>query len=78
MIVADAGYRTPAIAHELLEDGIEPLFPYKSPMTKDGFFRKYEYVYDEGYDAAYARKIKYYLIGQRTAMDIKEYRSIDR
>ena len=50
MIVADAGYRTPAIAHELLENEIEPLFPYKSPMTKDGFFRKYEYVYDEGYD----------------------------
>lgn len=50
MIVADAGYRTPAIAHELIEDGIEPLFPYKSPMTKKGFFRKYEYVYDEYYD----------------------------
>ena len=50
MIIADAGYRTPAIAHELLEDGIEPLFPYKRPMTKEGFFRKYEYVYDEYYD----------------------------
>lgn len=50
MIVADAGYRTPAIAHELLEDGIEPLFPYKRPMTKKGFFKKYEYVYDEYYD----------------------------
>jgi hypothetical protein len=50
MIVADAGYRTPAIAHRLLEDGIEPLFPYKRPMTKDGFFRKYEYVYDAYYD----------------------------
>jgi transposase len=50
MIVADAGYRTPAIAHELIEDGIDPLFPYKRPMTKDGFFRKYEYVYDEYYD----------------------------
>ena len=50
MIVADAGYRTPAIAHELLEDGVEPLFPYKRPMTKDVFFRKYEYVYDEAYD----------------------------
>ncbi len=50
MIVADAGYRTPAIAHELLEDGVEPLFPYKRPMTKDGFFHKYEYVYDEAYD----------------------------
>ena len=42
MIVSDAGYRTPAIAHELLEDGIKPLFPYKRPMTKDGFYRKYE------------------------------------
>jgi len=50
MLIADAGYRTPAIAHELLEDRIEPLFPYKRPMTKDGFYRKYEYVYDEYYD----------------------------
>jgi transposase len=50
MIVLDAGYRTPAIAHKLLEDGIKPLFPYKRPMTKDGFYRKYEYVYDEYYD----------------------------
>lgn len=50
MIIADAGYRSPAIAHLLLEDGIEPLFPYKCPMTKDGFFRKHEYVYDEYYD----------------------------
>lgn len=50
MIIADAGYRTPAIARELLEDGIEPLFPYKRSMTKEGFYRKYEYVYDEYYD----------------------------
>ena len=45
-----SGYRTPAIVHELPEDGIEPLFPYKRPMTRDGFYRKYEYVYDEYYD----------------------------
>ena len=50
MIVADAGYKTPAIAHLLLEDNIAPLFPYKRPMTKDGFFKKYEYAYDEYYD----------------------------
>lgn len=50
MIVADAGYKTPAIAHLLLDDGIQPLFPYKRPMTKDGFFKKYEYAYDEYYD----------------------------
>ena len=27
-----------------------PLFPYKRPMTKAGFFKKYEYAYDEYYD----------------------------
>ena len=47
MMVLDAGYKTPAIAHLLMEDQIEPLFPYKCPQTKKGFFRKYEYVYDE-------------------------------
>ena len=31
MIVADAGYKTPAIAKLLLDDGVEPLFPYKRP-----------------------------------------------
>ena len=50
MIIADAGYRTPAIDRRLLLDGIEPLFPYKRPMTKEGYFRKHEYVYDEYYD----------------------------
>lgn len=50
MLVMDAGYRTPAIAREVLRDGTEPLLPYKGPQTKEGFFRKYEYVYDEYYD----------------------------
>ena len=49
-LVADAGYKTPAIAKLLIDDGIKPLFPYKRPMTKEGFFPKYEYVYDEYYD----------------------------
>lgn len=49
-LVADAGYKTPAIAKLLMDDGIQPLFPYKRPMTKEGFFKKYEYVYDEYYD----------------------------
>ena len=50
MMVLDAGYKTPPIARELLKEGIQPLFPYKCPMTKEGFFKKYEYVYDEYYD----------------------------
>lgn len=48
--IADAGYKTPAIAKLLLDDGIKPVLPYKRPMTKDNFFKKYEYVYDEHYD----------------------------
>jgi len=49
-IVMDAGYKTPPIAKMLLDDGIKPVFPYKRPMTAEGFFRKYEYVYDEYFD----------------------------
>jgi transposase len=50
MVVADAGYKTPAIAHQLLEDGIQPLFPYTRPKTKEDFFGKHEFAYDEYYD----------------------------
>lgn len=50
IIVADLGYRTPAIAKLIIDDNRTPIFPYKRPMTKDGFFKKYEYVYDEYYD----------------------------
>lgn len=50
MIILDTGYKTPAIAKQLLDDGIKPLFPYKRPMTKEGFFKKSGYVYDEYYD----------------------------
>lgn len=49
-LIADAGYKTPAIAKMLIDDGITPLLPYKRPMTKEGFLKKYEYVYDEYYD----------------------------
>ena len=49
-VVMDAGYKTPAIAKLLIDDKVEPLFPYKRPQTKKGFFKKYEYVYDEYYD----------------------------
>lgn len=49
-LVADVAYKTPAIAKLLIDKGITPVFPYKRPMTKEGFYRKYEYVYDEYYD----------------------------
>lgn len=49
-LIADAGYKTPGIAKLLIDDGIKLLLPYKRPMTKDGFYKKHEYVYDEYYD----------------------------
>lgn len=50
MMIMDAGYKTPAIAKLLIDEGIRPVFPYKRPMTKEGYFKKHEYVYDEYYD----------------------------
>lgn len=48
--VMDAGYKIPAIMRRLTIDRKIPVVPYKRPMTKAGFFRKNEYVYDEYYD----------------------------
>ena len=50
LMVLDAGYKTPAIAKTLPDDGIKPVYPYRRPMTKKGFFKKHEYVYDEYFD----------------------------
>ena len=45
-LVADAGYKTPAILHQLFYDNIIPVLPYTRPKTKEGYFRKYDYKYD--------------------------------
>jgi len=50
MVAVDAGYKTPWIMKQIFDSKRLPCTPYKRPMTKDGFFRKYEYVYDEYYD----------------------------
>ncbi len=49
-MVVDAGYKTPAIAKEVFRDNKILVSSYKRPMTKKGFFKKYDYVYDEYYD----------------------------
>lgn len=49
-VVVDAGYKTPWICKQVFDDERIPITPYKRPMTKEGFFRKREYVYDEYYD----------------------------
>ena len=49
-VTMDSAYRTPWICKRIFGDKRNASLPYKCPMTKDGFFRKYEYVYDEYYD----------------------------
>lgn len=48
--VMDCGFKTPWICKQVIDDGRIPVLPYKRPMGKEGFFRPYEYVYDEYYD----------------------------
>ena len=50
MIGIDSGYKTPWIMKQIFDSGRLPATPYTRPMTKQGFFKKYEYVYDEYYD----------------------------
>ena len=50
MVGIDSGYKTPWIMKQVFDSGRLPATPYKRPMTKQGFFKKYEYVYDEYYD----------------------------
>lgn len=49
-VVLDSGYKTPYILKQIFEDNKIAVTPYKRPMTKKGFLKKYEYVYDEYYD----------------------------
>lgn len=49
-VSADAGYIVPHIVKLLSDHNLRPVLPYKRPMTKEGFFKKYEFVYDELYD----------------------------
>lgn len=49
-VAVDAGYKTPWICKKVQDDGRNLSTAYKRPMSKRGFFRSYEYVYDEYYN----------------------------
>lgn len=50
MVALDAGYKTPWIMKQVFDSGRLPCTPFRRPMTKAGFFKRYDYVYDEFYD----------------------------
>lgn len=74
-ICLDAGYITPAICKTILEHKQKMYAPYKRPMTKKGYFKKYEYVYDEGYDCYICPNIKIQEYSSTNKLGYKEYKS---
>jgi transposase len=50
IVALDGAYKTPWIMKQVFDSGRCAATPYKRPMTKKGFFKKYDYVYDEYYD----------------------------
>ena len=46
----DAGYKTPAICREIIENGQKAYMPYTRTKGKKGNLKKSEFVYDEEYD----------------------------
>ena len=49
-VAVDSGYKTPWIMKQIFDSGRIAAVPYKRPMTKEGFYKKHEYVYDKHYD----------------------------
>lgn len=74
-IAIDAGYITPHICKTLIDDKIIPAIPYKRSMTKKGFFRKYEYTYDEYYDCYICPNNKILNYSTTNRDGYKEYKS---
>lgn len=74
-IIADAGYKTPAIAKLLLDNRVNPILPYTRPATKKGFFTKREYVYDELHDCYLCPENKILRYSTTNREGYREYKS---
>lgn len=57
-VCLDAGFNTASICHMIIKSERTPYLPYKRPMTKKGYFKKYEYVYDQKLDVYICPNIK--------------------
>jgi len=57
-VAVDSAYKTPLIVHQIIKNHHIPHMPYKRPMTRKGYFKKYEFVYDEYYDIVICPHLK--------------------
>ncbi|KXZ39986.1 transposase [Alkalithermobacter thermoalcaliphilus JW-YL-7 = DSM 7308] len=72
-VAVDSGYKTPYICKILLDDNVTPVMPYKRPMTKKGFFKKHDFVYDEYYDCYICPKEEILTYSTTNREGYKEY-----
>lgn len=75
VVTADAAYKTPWICKKIFDDERIASLPYKRPMTKKGFFKKYEYVYDEYYDCVICPENQILTYSTTTREGYREYKS---
>ena len=71
----DSGYKTPWIMKQVFDSGRLAATPYKRPMTKEGFFKKYEYVYDEYYDCVICPNNQVLKYSTKNKEGYKEFKS---
>ncbi|PKM57185.1 MAG: hypothetical protein CVU98_07430 [Firmicutes bacterium HGW-Firmicutes-3] len=75
IVAVDAGYITPHICKSILDDQLLPSIPYKRPMTKKGFMKKHQYVYDEYYDCYISEKNELLMYSTTNRDGYREYKS---
>lgn len=78
LLIMDAGYKNPAIAHRLLSDTTQPLFPYTRPKRKpkgENPYRKTDFVYDEYYDCYLCPQNQVLSYSTTNREGYKEYKS---
>lgn len=75
MVGVDSGYKTPWIMKQIIDSGKLPATPYKRPMTKQGFFKKYDYVYDEYFDQILCPNDKILTYSTTNRDGYREYKS---
>lgn len=60
---------------KVIDDGKEISTPYKRPMTKEGFFKSNEFVYDEYYDCVVCPNNKVLSYSTTNRDGYKEFKS---
>ena len=71
----DSGYNSPSVIKTILDEDKDILIPYSRPKTKNGFFKKYEYVYDDLNDAYICPNNEFLHYSTTNKKGYREYKS---